>query len=163
MDRNLARSAGCEWQSWEGNLKRQRDLFFVRRKCRTILALGDSFIKRWISVFVWPSCLTDIKINFWGRGRDQEGQGARARLCVCVRTRECVETVWEAALWQSDPVRTEIWRVCALEAGILVPAVSVPCEYGTCALGFVPRLSEFCLQVSNLLQLHQTKSVPTNG
>lgn len=57
----------------------------------------------------------------------------------------------------------DLESVCALEAGTLVPAVSVPCEYGTCALGFVPRLSEFCLQVSNLLQLGQTKSVPTNG
>lgn len=162
MDRNLARSAGCEWQSWEGNLKRQRDLFLCDANAERFWHWG-TLLSKDESVFLFDrhAWLT-LKFIFEG-GDEIRRDKELAHACVCVCTRECVETVWEAALWQSDPVRTEIWRVCALEAGILVPAVSVPCEYGTCALGFVPRLSEFCLQVSNLLQLHQTKSVPTNG
>lgn len=36
------------------------------------------------------------------------------------------------------------------------------CEYGTCVCSLMPRLSALCLQVSDLLQLHQTNSFPTS-
>lgn len=133
MDRNLARSAGCEWQSWEGNLKRQRDFFFVRRKCRTILALGESFIKRWISVFVWPSCLTDIKIHFWGRGRDQEGQGARARLCVCVHAWMRWDSMRSGSLTVRPSADRDLESVCSRSRDISACGVSAVWVWDMCA------------------------------
>lgn len=45
----------------------------------------------------------------------------------------------------------------------VAPAVSLLCEYGTRVFSCTPRLSALCLQVSNLLQLRQTNSVPTSA
>lgn len=105
-----------------------------------------SFIKPWISVFVW---LTWKCLSEGGRGRTRERQS--------VSQFEEQRALW----WLILTFRVDVDSVCSQSWGI-ESAASVLCEYWTCVSALLPRLSALCLQVSNLSQLHQTKSVPTS-
>lgn len=112
-------------------------------------SLVCSFIKPWISVFVW---LTWKCLSEGGRGRRRE------RVCLSLEEQRAL---WWLILTFRVNVDRVVDNVCSQSWGI-ESAVSVLCEYWTCVSALLPRLSALCLQVSNLLQLHQTKSVPTS-
>lgn len=101
-------------------------------------------LKPRISVFVWQ---TLKPLGGGGRGRK----------------RECV-SVWGAGGFAASLSAACDWfwqSKCGQTSGQCV--LSVLCEYGTCVSALLPRLSALCLQVSNLLQLHQTTSFPTSS
>lgn len=85
------------------------------------------------------------------------------RVCVSVRSKGFVVSVcnfWLIFL-HLDYMCAKI-RTVRVAFGAGKDSGRAVCEYGTCVCSFMPRLSALCLQVSDLLQLHQTNSFPTS-
>lgn len=130
MERNLARSAGCEWQSREGNLKRQRDLFLCDANAERIWHWG-TLLSKDESVFLFDrhAWLT-LKLIFKG-GDEIRRDKELAHACVHAWMR------WDSMRSGSLTVRPSADRdlesVCSWSRDISACGVSAVWVWDMCA------------------------------
>lgn len=132
MDRNLARSAGCEWQSWEGNLKRQRDLFLCDANAERFWHWG-TLLSKDESVFLFDrhAWLT-LKFIFEG-GDEIRRDKELAHACVCVHAWMRWDSMRSGSLTVRPSADRDLESVCSRSRDISACGVSAVWVWDMCA------------------------------